>query len=445
MRIRLTGSCLKTSGAATLMRLLSTMKSSPRHHSAQHRRGLGLLVLELGAENGGEIADLLGDQEVVLHEALDILHARMRGVAEPDRDLALEIEGQALFGPSGIEMQIAAHRPEEVGAAAEGTVLLRVEHAVLDQLVGVTDAVDVFGDPEQRVQVAQGPLAVLDVGLDQIARLAAAAMPLLALGELCRDEFGRGALHHFLVEAGDQLVIERSVAGEEARLEDRGADGHVAARLADRLVDRARGVTDLQPHVPEAIEDGFSDLLAPRGLLVGQDEEQIDVGFRRHQAAAIAAGRDHRHALGAARDRRAVEMAGRRRIQDADDLVLHMTQPFGATPAVTVFQQDRLRGRARRHQFGLEQLRHGRAECVLAPVMLFGKRVDRGGDPRGVEAIIHFWLVLSRDAVHVSPDIRGDRRCHPPFSGNSRSMLEMAGFEQSCSRPAPHSRVGFSR
>ncbi|MGX1317974.1 hypothetical protein AB7M17_001427 [Bradyrhizobium sp. USDA 377] len=418
-------------------------RAQARHHPAQHRRGLGLLVLELGAENGGEVADLFGDQEVVLHEALDVLHAGMRGVAEPDRDLALEVEGQALLGAVAVEVQVAAHRPEEVGAASERAVFLRVEHAALDQLVGVAHAVDVFGDPEQRVQVAQRPLAVLDVGLDQIARLAAAAVPLLALGELCRDEFGRGALYHFLVEALDQLVIERLVAGEEACLQDRGADGHVAARLPDRFIDRARGVTDLQPHVPEAIEDGFGDLLAPGGLLVGQDEEQIDVRLGRHQAAAVAAGRHHRHPLGAAGNRRAVEMTRRRRIEDADDLVLHVAEPLGAAAAVTVLQEDLLRRRACRDQLGLEQLRDRSAERVLAALMLFGKRIDRGGDPRGVEAIVHLRLLLSCDAVHVSPDIRGDRRCHPSFAGNSRSVLERAGFGQICSRPAPFQGSDF--
>src|SRR6476620_10334084 len=173
MRIRLTGSCLKTSGAATLMRLLSTMKSSlsgTRRLTGVGRR-LGLLVLELGAENGGEVADFLGDQEVVLHEPLDVLHAGMRGVAEPDRDLALKIEGETLLWPPGVEMQVAAHRPEEIGAAAEGAIFLRVEHAALDQLVGVAHAVDVLRDPEQRVQVAERALAVLDVGFDQITRL----------------------------------------------------------------------------------------------------------------------------------------------------------------------------------------------------------------------------------------------------------------------------------
>ena len=363
-------------------------RPQPRHHAAQHRRRLGLLVFQLGAQDRGEIADVLGDQEVVLHEAFDILHAGMRGVAEPDRDLALHVERQPLFGAAGEEMDIAADRPQEIGAAAEGAVFLRVEHAALEQLVGLAHAVDIFRDPEQRVQVAQAALAVLDVGLDQIARLPGAAVPLLALGELGGDEFGGGALHDFLVEPRHQFVVERLVAGQESGLEDRGADRHVAARLPDRFIDRARGVADLQSHVPQAIQDGFGDLLAPGGLLVGQDEQQIDVGFRRHQAAAIAAGGDDRHALGAGGDRRVIEMARGGGEQDADDFVLDETQPLGAAPAVTILQQHGLRDRAGLDHFGLQQLRHGGAKHILAPGMLFGERVDRGGDPRGIETFV---------------------------------------------------------
>ena len=75
-----------------------------------------------------------------------------------------------------------------------------------DQLFRLAHAVDVFGDPEQRMQIAQAALAVLDIGLDQIARLAGAAVALLALGELGGDELGGGALHHLLVETRRQLV-----------------------------------------------------------------------------------------------------------------------------------------------------------------------------------------------------------------------------------------------
>ena len=352
-------------------------RPQPRHHPAQHRRRLGLLVFQLGAQDRGEVADVLGDQEIVLHEAFDILHAGMRGITEPDRDLALHVERQPLLGAAGKEMDVAANRPQEIGAAAEGAVFLRVEHAVFQQFIGLAHAVDVFGDPEQRMQVAQATLAVLDVGLDQIARLPGAAVPLLALGELGGDEFRRGALHHFLVEALDQFVVERLVAGQEPGLEDCRADRHVAARLPDRFIDRTGGVADLQPHVPQAIEDRLGHLLAPGGLLVGQDEQQIDVGFRRHQPAAIAAGGDHRHALGAGGHRRAVEMAGGGGIQDADDLVLHEAQPLCAAPPVPVLQQHRLRHRAGLDHFRFQQLRHGGAKNILAAGMGGGERVHR--------------------------------------------------------------------
>ena len=97
--------------------------------------------------------------------------------------------------------------------------LVLVEHAAIHQLFDVADAVDVFRDPEQRMQVAQPALAVLDVGLDQIARLAGAAVALLALGELGGDEFRAGALDHRLVEARHQFVEQFLVAEQEARFE----------------------------------------------------------------------------------------------------------------------------------------------------------------------------------------------------------------------------------
>ena len=408
--------------------------AKPRHHAAQHRRGLGLLVFQLRAQDRGEIADVLGDQEVVLHEAFDVLHAGMRGVAEPHRDLALHVERHPLFGAAADKMQVAAHRPQKILAAAEGAVFLRVEHAALDQLVGAADAIDVFRDPEQRVQVAQAALAVLDIGLDQIARLSGAAQALLALGQFRGDELGRAALHDLLVEARDQFVVQRLVAGQKPGFQDRGADGHVAARLADRFVDRSRGVADLQAHVPQAIQDRFRDLLAPRGLLVGQDEQQIDVGFRRHQPAAVAAGGDHRHAFGAGRNRRAVQMPGRRGEQDADDFVLDETQPFGAAPAVTVLQQDRLRvARAAMNSAFSSCARWVRktSSCpacfaasasTAAVILAVSKRSSASGRACVTTLSMKY------------PDIGRRGRCHGSLWGGSRFVLIFARFWQSCSR-----------
>ena len=98
-------------------------------------------------------------------------------------------------------------------------------------------------------------------------------------------------------------------------------------------------MADLEAHVPQAIEDRFGDRFAPGGLLVGQQEQQIDVGARRQQAAAVAAGRHHRHALGFRRILGRIEMLAGEVVQDADDLVLHEAEPLGAAAAVAVLEQ----------------------------------------------------------------------------------------------------------
>ena len=190
-----------------------------RDDTAQNRRRHCLALLEAGAQDGGEIADMLGGEEVVLHEALDVAQAGMLGVAEPHRDIALDVERQPLLGAAGEEMHVAADRPQEIFAAAEQSVFVAVEHAALDQFLGLAHAIDVFGDPEQRVQVAQAALAVLDVGLDQIARLPGAAVALFALGELGGDEFRRRALHDFFVESCRQLLVELGIAEQMARFQ----------------------------------------------------------------------------------------------------------------------------------------------------------------------------------------------------------------------------------
>ena len=76
--------------------------------------------------------------------------------------------------------------------------------------------VQVLGDPEQGVQVAQAALALLDVGLDHVAAGAGAGMALVALLQLGGDEFGAGALDHLLAEAALQLLGQALVAGQPA-------------------------------------------------------------------------------------------------------------------------------------------------------------------------------------------------------------------------------------
>ncbi len=261
-----------------------------------------------------------------------------------------------------------------------------------DQTFRLAHAIDVFGDPEQRVQVAQAALAVLHIGFDQIARLAGAAVALFALGEFGGDEFGRCALHDFLVEARGHFVVELLVAEQIARLQKAGADGHVRLGLADAFIDGARGVADFEPHVPQAIEQGLGDRLAPGGLFVGQQKQQIDVGARRQQAAAIAAGRDDGDALGLRAHLRRIEHRGGEFEQQADDIVLHLAKPLGAAAAVAVLQQQGLGPRPAFVQRRPSAAARRGAQFAVAAFMGRGQRFEVLGDRRRIDQHSSFGL-----------------------------------------------------
>src|SRR5207245_10643972 len=57
-----------------------------------------LVGFENGAEDPGQVADVLGDEEVMLHEALDPAAARVGGVSHPPADLGLQVECPPLLG-----------------------------------------------------------------------------------------------------------------------------------------------------------------------------------------------------------------------------------------------------------------------------------------------------------------------------------------------------------
>ena len=219
-----TGSLAKASGAATASRSPSRRKpSSSRGRKVCHRAAsLGLrrrLSSSAATKMRVRSPTDLGVQVIVLGETLDAAAARPVLVAEPRGDLALQVERQAIVGAAGQIVDVAAHRGEEALGALEVARLLLGEHALGDQLAGLAHAIEILGDPEQQVQVAQPALALLDVGLDDVARIAHALVALVALGELGLDEVAAVAGQEFLGEALDQLVEQLAVAPHVARLE----------------------------------------------------------------------------------------------------------------------------------------------------------------------------------------------------------------------------------
>ena len=247
-----------------------------RPQALPQRRELGLAsaaVLEGGHEDAREVAHGLGVEIIVLGETLDAAAARPVLVSEARRDLALKIERQSIVGTACEVMDVAAHGREEALGPLEMPGLLAREDALGDQLSRFAHPIEILGDPEEQVQVAQAALALLDVGLDDVARIAHPLVSLVTLGQLGIDEVAAVTGVELLREALLQLVEQGAVAPQVARLQQRGADRLVALGVAQAFIDRAGRVADFQAEVPQEVEHELDDLLAARRLLVGTQEQ----------------------------------------------------------------------------------------------------------------------------------------------------------------------------
>ena len=105
------------------------------------------LLVELGEEDPGQVADRLGLQEIELHEPLDRRFARPLGIMQRPCDGRLVVEAQPIFASCRGEVEVAANRPEEALGALEPAKLLRAQQPRLDHIHGPLDPEQMVGDP----------------------------------------------------------------------------------------------------------------------------------------------------------------------------------------------------------------------------------------------------------------------------------------------------------
>ena len=240
-------------------------RPAPDRRQAEAPALPGELLVEMGEEDPGQIADGFGVKEIMAHEALDRRLAGPVGVAHPAGDLALIVEGQAILGAAGDQMEVAAHRPQEALGPPELVELGRREEIDLDQIRDFPHLIGIFADPEERVEIAKAAFAFLHVGLDDVAAVAHPAVTGVPLLELLGDEFLRLAGDDLLPEARLDLVEQGLVAPQPARLQQGGSDRMVARRERDQFVDRPGRRAELQPQVPQEIKDRLDRLNRPSG------------------------------------------------------------------------------------------------------------------------------------------------------------------------------------
>ncbi len=259
--------------------------------------------------------------EIVLHEVFDRAPARGVAVAHAFGHGDLKVEGQLLDRAVRNQVHVAPDRHQEGLGRLEAVVFLARQHPLRDKVRGIGDAVDVLGDPVQGLQVAQPALALLHVGLDHIALAALLFVALETFLQLGLDIGGPGALEDLVPQPFLQLGRQRRIAFEVACLEKRGPDRVIVAGLFQAVLHRPAGMANFQMQVPHHVEHGFDHALGPAGDFVGCQEQQVDVGKRRHLRPAIAAKCQKRDALAAGLVRHRVKMLRRRMEDRAHDAV----------------------------------------------------------------------------------------------------------------------------
>ena len=282
---------------------------------------LGEFLVQLGEEHARQAADPLGLQEIELHEPFDRALAGAIGEIHPFRDLALEIEGQPVLGAPRDLVEVAAHRQQEPFGPAEAPVFGLGQQADIDQLLRASDLMGVFPDPVERLKIAQSALAVLDIGLDDIAAVAHPFVPRVPLGQLLDHELPFGPSRHLAPEPARGLVVQGLVAPDVAGFEEAGADRQILARQAHRILDRTAGMPHFQAEIPHQIEHRLDHLLAPRGVALRGEEGDVDVRMGCHFRAPVTANRHDREPLRAAAIGGGVEIGGDVIVEHAHQLI----------------------------------------------------------------------------------------------------------------------------
>ena len=122
----------------------------------------------------------------------------------------------------------------------------------------------------------------------------------IALGLLGSDVFGDASVLARGAEACVEVGEQRRIAGYVAGVEQCSADRGIPGAFDQAVLDRARGVADLNPEVPQEVQHVLHHPQRLWRRFGGGQEQQVDVAERREHAAPVAAGAGHRQLLGLA-------------------------------------------------------------------------------------------------------------------------------------------------
>jgi hypothetical protein len=256
---------------------------------------------------------------VITHEALHPQALFVVLVAQALGRLGLQVAGEHVVAVPGQEVELVAHAPQKREGGIGRLLLALGDQALLPELAQRAGPELGRAEPQRGVHVSQPARRLLDVGLHDVGRGPVLAIALVPLGQGGGQELLEVPAVHVGPQHSTEAGEEPPVAGQETSRLHGGPARQIGGRHGQAVLQRAQAVADLEPQVPQGVEQLLGDALNVGAELAVVDHHEVDVR-RRVELAPTVAAQSHQR-------RRRRGQAGGHRVgrdepgQGADDLV----------------------------------------------------------------------------------------------------------------------------
>ena len=191
---------------------------------------------------------------VLLHELFDC--QQMRLVLEPEvvREPDLFVKREDLLRHAGSNMHECPHVPQKVARLVQRLVPLSRNESSIRQFTDRVRLVPGHPDPLEQVDVPQAPLALFDIRLEQVNRLAKLLVFFTAFLDFLRNKPVNSSCNHPTKVAAMKVLKQLGTSSEKSGFHHRGPDRQVCAGQPDAVLNCSDAVAHLQAEIPERVQ-----------------------------------------------------------------------------------------------------------------------------------------------------------------------------------------------
>ncbi len=239
---------------------------------------------------GGERHDT-GVPVVRLHELLD---AEGDSIDETELlgDVFLVAKGEPVLLAAGAQMQEVPDAPEHLAGVFELADLAGEKRTRSNVVLFVSSAPAGSGCPLGHIHVPQTASPLFHIGLQKIEAPSETAVSCLCILLERAEKLVQVRLEDLLPRATLELVEKRAAAGNSSEVDQRGGGSDVLASQIQSLFDASNRVTDIDPQVPDRVEQALGQRPDERIVRIVTEEHDVDVTIESQRRAAVATDGD---------------------------------------------------------------------------------------------------------------------------------------------------------